>query len=192
MIPDIAIRAADTGREQPVSAEFLQIGITRFSDATEYIKRLPYARNADKNDPLCVLNNGCGTCSTKHALLKTLADEQEVHAMRLMMGIFRMNGQNTPPVAGTLLRYDLPYIPEAHNYLRYHDNVIDVTTSAATTAFLSDLLAEEEITIAQITTYKIERHRSFLTQWLWENTTVRYTLDELWAIREECIAALSK
>lgn len=53
------------------------------------------------------------------------------------------------------------------------------------------LLEEIEISPDQITDHKVEFYKEFLSRWIEINKTP-YTLDELWKIREECIAALAK
>jgi hypothetical protein len=58
--------------EGPVSHAFLNRGISGFGQAMEWIKQLPYVRNPDKQNLLTVFSDGCGTCSTKHALIKLL------------------------------------------------------------------------------------------------------------------------
>src|SRR6516164_5202386 len=77
----------------PVSAAFLRLRIHDFRSAGQYIRDLPYGRNAAVSDMLAVLNERKGTCSTKHALLKALAGEQAL-PIRLMLGIYEMNAQH--------------------------------------------------------------------------------------------------
>lgn len=172
-----------------VSKAFKQNGIEKFSEACSYIKHLRYGRNANKENLLTIFSDGYGTCSTKHALLKQLADENDFADIRLMLGIYKMSGDNTPPTRPILERYELDHIPEAHNYLRYRDVVIDCTAEKPLN-FIPDLLEEIEITPGQVTTYKINYHRQYLDKWL-KNRVIKYNLEELWAVREACIAALA-
>ena len=175
-----------------ISDRFLQKGVNDFQSALVYVQDLPYKRNSHKNYAWVVLEEEYGTCSTKHALLKLLADENDHHQIKLMMGIYRMNGVNTPPVKSILEKYKLEYMPEAHNYLRTGAKVIDITKRGfANTLFVHDLLEEEEITPDQINAYKVSRHKAFLAQWLEANKQVSYHLEELWQIREACIEALA-
>ena len=78
-----------------ISDQFLQRGVNTYKAAAAYAGRLPYARNANKNDLVTVFSDNCGTCSTKHALLKQLAQEQGFSGLKLMVGIFKMNRHNT-------------------------------------------------------------------------------------------------
>src|SRR4051812_29982524 len=89
----------------PVSTSFLALNISKFSGAAAFVRSLPYRRNTDKADLLCVLSESCGTCSTKHVLLKHLAAENNFSDLSLWTGIFRMNANNTPAIAGTLDKF---------------------------------------------------------------------------------------
>ena len=173
-----------------ISDQFLEKGISSFEDACNFVKAIPYGRNTDKLDPLCVLKDNVGTCSTKHALLKRLADENCQADIALVMGIFRMHAQNTPQTEKVLSEYGMAYMPEAHNYLKYQGMVIDCTTSKKLD-FQPDLL--EEITLApdQITDFKVAYHKQYLAKWL-EMEHQPYNLDEIWVIREKCIEALGQ
>lgn len=175
----------------PVSVSFRQKEIFCFEDAATYIRALPYKRNANKYDLCTVLSDGYGTCSTKHALLRLLAAENGWPDFRLMLCIFKMNAVNTPTVAGTLQKYHLPYMPEAHCYLRIHDAIWDGTTVGARAEnFMPELLLEQEIEPAQITDFKVSFHKDFLQQWLAAHTELPYTLHKLFRIREQCIKDL--
>jgi len=185
--PDFEIK--DTG---PISKEFLKNNITNFRMASLFIKELPYKRNKNKDDLLSIFSDGCGTCSTKHALLKKLADENGFKNIQLILGIFKMNTRNTPSVKQTLGKYKLEYIPEAHNYLRYKNEIIDCTKrNWKASDFENDILVEIEILPEQITVYKVAYHKEFLRGWLKKNNGVPYNIDELWEIREQCIKELS-
>jgi len=102
-----------------------------------------------------------------------------------------MSERNTPGVGVVLSRHGLECIPEAHCFLRYEGERIDVTGVAAGAEPIERFLHEEPITIQQIGAYKIECHRRFLQGWLAQRPdTARLGLDEAWRIREDCIAAL--
>lgn len=188
MTPDFVLRASS-----PFSLQCRANGLATFSTAAAFIRDLPYGRNADKTDLLSLFREQRGTCSTKHALLKQLADENGAGEIRLILGLFRMHARNTPAVAPVLAQYDLPYMPEAHCYLRYGSEVLDYTKKDADpAAFLPDLILEREITPDQITTFKISFHKEYLEKQCSEPGFGRYSAAELWEIREECIYALEK
>lgn len=108
-----------------ISKEFLNQGIQTFNEACLFVKKLPYKRNTDKENSKIVFIDKCGTCSTKHAVLKQLCMEHDMDDIMLVIGIFEMNGINTPQILDTLTKYNLTYIPEAHTYLNYHNQYLD-------------------------------------------------------------------
>ena len=58
---------------------------------------------------------------------------------------------------------------------------------------IARFLHEETITPGQIGDYKIGLHRGFLAAWIAAEPAARgRTLDEVWRVREACIAALSE
>jgi hypothetical protein len=176
-----------------VTAAFMAVRVHDFKAAAGYINRLPYGRNTNPSDLLAVIREGRGTCSTKHALLSRLAQEQNLD-VALFIGIYEMNQRNTPGVGAVLEKHGLESLPEAHCYLRSSLREIDVTREAKRQPLeqITHFLHEEEITPDQIGAYKVSVHRSFLKQWIAHRTAIGHTLDDLWRIREECIAALER
>jgi hypothetical protein len=186
MMPDFSISPIG-----PVSRAFLERGIEGFRPAAEWVAALPYGRNADKTDPFAVFSDMRGTCSTKHALLKRLAEENGESGLHLCLGIFKMHAGNTPRIASTLARAGLPYLPEAHNYLKWRGQVLDATFGRVDTdpPFLNDLLEEIIIPVSAIGAFKVAYHRSYLTGWL-EKNGIAFSLESVWEVREQCIAEL--
>ncbi|MFM9826412.1 hypothetical protein [Flavobacterium sp.] len=175
-----------------ISNEFLKINISTFQDACQFISRLPYGRNLDKNDLKTIFSENCGTCSTKHATLKKLAEENEFEGLKLMLGIFKMNAQNTPAITETLRENNLDFIPEAHNYLKFKNEILDYTKrNSSASDFEDSLLLEIEILTNQITNYKVEFHKKFLKKWLKENPEIEFDIQKIWKVREKCIEDLS-
>ncbi len=178
--------------QDKVSRLFQERGIATFAEAGKFVANLKYGRNANKEDLTTLFSDNCGTCSTKHALLKLWAEEQGRQDIKLMLGIFRMNAQNTPKAGKILTKYNLPYLPEAHNYLKCHEIRLDFTLpEEKALQFENDLLEEIEIEVFQITAFKVQYHKDFLQKWLLENPTIIFDLETIWKIREECIEALS-
>lgn len=176
-----------------ISVGFIHVGALDYRMAARFVSRLPYGRNTIVNDPLIVMRENRGTCSTKHALLRRLAVEQAVD-VALVLGIYGMHERNTPAVAPILKRHKLATLPEAHCYLRFRGNRIDATRDidADPPEGITQFLHEEDITPEQIGDYKRSVHQEFLRRWLVETGTAGgRSLDEMWRIREEFIAALS-
>jgi hypothetical protein len=177
-----------------VSNAFLKLGMGDYRSAARHVNGIPYGRNRSRTEVLAVLSEGRGTCSTKHALLKQLALEQGLD-VALMIGIYEMSERNTPGVGQVLSAFGLEYVPEAHCYLRYEGQRIDVTRSLEGIAAepIGRFLHEEEIVPAQIGEYKVELHQQFMRRWIRENPKAagHRDFESVWRIREECIAALS-
>ena len=175
-----------------VTEEFIRLRVRDYRGAARYLNRLPYGRNSSRTDALAVVRESCGTCSTKHALLKLLAVEQQIE-IELVVGIYEMSERNTPGVGRVLAKYSLACVPEAHCYLRYDGIGIDVTRALAEAPAepIVHFLYEEEITPPQVGEYKVHLHQDFIRRWLAQRrTAVRYDCDEIWRIREQCVAAL--
>lgn len=103
-------------------------GIESWNKLTEFIKNLPYGRNKNRTDLGLVLSEMKGTCSSKHALLKSIADLNNVQNIDLVIGIYKMNELNTPKIENELTKNSIEYIPEAHCYLKINGKRIDLTT----------------------------------------------------------------
>jgi hypothetical protein len=126
-------------------------------------------------------------------LLKALAGEQSL-PIRLMLGIYEMTARNTPGIGRILEAHHLPCIPEAHCYLVHQGWRIDVTRNldSQDSEPIAAFLIEQEIATDQIGEYKRCWHQAFMRQWLQRRAVINFGFDQLWRIREECIAALSR
>jgi hypothetical protein len=172
-----------------IGRAFISANVLDYRVAACFVSRLPYGRNSDVSDPLVVLHEQRGTCSTKHSLLRRLAIEQglDVH---LVLGIFMMDGANTPGAASVLKKHGVLTLPEAHCYLRSGGRRVDVTRDQEERVGTLCFLHEEDIAPEQIGEYKVNLHRQFLRRWIAQSDAGR-SVDEMWQIREECIRALS-
>jgi hypothetical protein len=189
VLPDFFLKPAG-----PVTAEVIARGISDFRMAARCLQALPYGRTADRADFRAVLREGKGTCSTKHAFLAALAHEQDI-PIALTLGIYNMHEGNTPGVGAVLTRYGLTSLPEAHCFLTYEGRRIDVTRSGAEpTEPITHFLYEETIVPEQIGDYKLALHRQYMQQWFNTNAKIvsGRSVEDMWRIREECIAALAQ
>jgi hypothetical protein len=188
-LPDAPLTAAG-----PLGAAFVTRGLSDLRAAGRYLQTLPYGRTRDRSDFAAVLREGKGTCSTKHALLAAVAAEEGIPLV-LTLGIYAMHERNTPGVGSVLARHRLASVPEAHCCVTYQSRRIDVTRSGAEPAEpIVELLHEESIVPAQIADHKVDVHRQFIRHWTRTRPEEagRRDADEIWRIREECIAALAQ
>lgn len=168
-----------------LARRFRVLGIDGYRAAARYVRELPYGRNSDRSDYRLVLREDRGTCSTKHALLTALAREHGV-GVELRIGVYLMDGTNTPGVAPVLRRHGIRALPEAHCYLAHRDRRVDVTGVGGSA--VEEFIHEEAIEPAQIGAYKVERHREVVRRWASERGL---DAGRVWRVREECIGALS-
>ncbi|OIQ23974.1 hypothetical protein [Lacinutrix sp. MedPE-SW] len=168
------------------------IGLTDFNSLSNAIKALPYGRTKNRSDYQAILKENKGTCSTKHAFLKAVALENNQDSVKLFIGIYKMNENNTKGIGSILNTFNLDYIPEAHTYLKVNNNILDITsTQTSNTSFKKDLIKEIEISPNQIGTYKVTLHKDFISKWQKINNK-SLSFETLWKIREACIKQLSK
>lgn len=172
-----------------ISNEFLKLEINDFKTACKFISLLPYKRNKNKENILCVFEDKAGTCSTKHSTLRKLAIENGISEIKLILGIFKMDTIYAPKIRKTLEFNKLDYIPEAHNYLKIGNKYLDFTNSDSSYSEVENrLLYETEIEYYEITTQKIILHKEFLKNWIKDKP--QFTLDKIWKVRESCIEDL--
>jgi|APSaa5957512622_1039677.scaffolds.fasta_scaffold10768_5 hypothetical protein len=168
-----------------LSRQFRKIGIFTFHDACDFVWKLPYGRTSDKSNWLLVLSERTGTCSTKHALLKALANELSLN-INLVLGIYPMKESNTPGVGTVLEKYGLEYIPEAHCYLEYKGKRVDLTRHGIRCdEEITEFFIEKNIDPDDIGEKKQGIHKNYIKK--------QYGIDKfkkIWAIREQCIGAL--
>jgi hypothetical protein len=175
------------------SSAFRELGINDFHSACQYLMKLPYGRNANRHDFLLTLTEGKGTCSSKHAILAYLADENGQKDVELIVGIFLMSAETHPKL--TTFFSGKPYvcIPEAHCYLRYKGERFDYTDSSdALSRIAPKIVREQRAEPQQLVDWKPMIHRHYLEGWLKRNPQVELSVEELWAEREKAIAALSR
>lgn len=168
-----------------LSLLFRERGCHTLDDASRLLAALPYGRPT-RSEPEAPLIEGRGTCSSKHALFVSVCREAGVPA-RLFVGFFLMTGANVPGVEGVLAEAGLEGIWEAHCIVRLPDGVVDITglPSGAAAVELKDLVELAPEAIAA----KVKLHRIALGRWAALSNTER-SIDDLWSIRERCIAAL--
>jgi hypothetical protein len=177
---------------QTVTRAFANAGISRFADAVNYVRKLPYGRISNRNNCMLVLIEQQGTCSSKHQLLALLAEENNRPDIKLVELLFRMNEKNVPGTGAVLAHYNLPYIPEAHNYLRAGDEIIDATSETIRIDYEGDKISEAVISPRRTTEEKIAAHRAALEHWRITNSkAAAYSSNQLYTICESCIAAIA-
>lgn len=158
---------------------------------TDFVKNLPYGRNSNRTDFSLIITEQKGSCSSKHAFLKQIADLNNKPNIKLMLGIYKMNAANTPKIGNILIDNHLDYMPEAHCYLSVNGIYEDYTSrNADFKKIKNDILLEQEIEPNQVIEFKVDYHKTFIKSWI-KNENIPFNFEDIWAIREDCIANLS-
>ena len=121
VFPSATIKAAG-----PVSGKFLSLGINGFIDACHYVHELPYGYNSDRDDLMILFKEKFGSCTTKHAVIATLAAESG-RPIEKAIGIYAMTEEIATGTVKILDQYGLPYVPMLHCFLVYGEYRVDLT-----------------------------------------------------------------
>jgi hypothetical protein len=110
----------------PISKMFLSLDAGRFIMACRYVHELPYGYNSDRDDLMILFKEKMGTCTTKHAVIATLAAELGLPISR-GVGIYPMTEAIVSGSDKILAEYGLPYVPMIHCFLEYENYRVDLT-----------------------------------------------------------------
>jgi hypothetical protein len=109
-----------------ISNHFLRSGIKNFLDACDYVHNLPYGYNSDRDDLMILFKEKMGSCTTKHAVIATLAEELDL-PINKSIGIYPMTEAIVTGTSKILNKYDLPFVPMIHCFLEYGKQRVDLT-----------------------------------------------------------------
>ena len=109
-----------------VSAKFLRQGIDSFRDACRYVHDLRYGYNSDRDDLMILFKENKGTCTTKHAVIATLAQELALPIVK-NVGIYAMTEEIVSGTDDILTKYKIPYVPMIHCFLVYGEHRVDLS-----------------------------------------------------------------
>jgi hypothetical protein len=115
-------------KKEIISEKFKSLKIKNFWDACKYMHELPYGYNSRTDDFLIIFKEGYGSCTTKHAVIATLAQELNI-PIHKMIGIYAMNEDIVTGTNKILEKYHLPYLPMIHCFLIYDSFRVDLTES---------------------------------------------------------------
>ncbi|HIJ55641.1 MAG TPA: hypothetical protein HPQ03_05895 [Deltaproteobacteria bacterium] len=121
VFPDKEITSAGV-----VSDKFLSLGVKTFVDACFYLHELPYGYNSSKDDLMIVFTEKMGTCTTKHSVIATLAEELDLPVTKTIC-IYAMTEEIVTGTNAILEKYNLPYVPMVHCFLEYDRFKVDLT-----------------------------------------------------------------
>ena len=110
----------------PIARAFLNMGIKDFHNACRYVHQLPYGYNSNRDDLMILFKENMGNCTTKHAVIGTLAAELNLAIVK-NIGIYAMTEEIVTGAEKILIKYDLPYVPMLHCFLVNQDNYVDLS-----------------------------------------------------------------
>lgn len=171
----------------------LNRGISSFQEACAFVQNLPYERISDKSNLTLIVTENRGTCSSKHAFLAELAGENNIESVELICGIFLMSPETHPSLAPFFQNKNYEVIPEAHCYLRIHNQRIDFTSSKNRMESIAPkLVREQRIEPHQANEWKELTHKDYIRKYIARNPALELNFDDFWQDRESCISILSK
>lgn len=179
-------------RKGSLSDLALEYGLKTKEQLLSYVRSVPYGRSSNRGDFSLVFSENRGTCSTKHALIKSIAIEQQWTDTELVLVMYKMNKENTPGIGNVLAEAGVLYVPEAHCVLKMGAEVMDITSSDSDYDRLEgSILMEKSIKPEQVGQWKVDFHRDYMKNWILK-ASCGYDFDEIWALREKCILRLSE
>lgn len=110
----------------PIGQIFTGLDVGTFHEACRWVHQLPYGYNSDRDDLMILFKEKMGSCTTKHAVIATLAAELDL-PIRKNVGIYAMTEALVTGTQEILVRYRLPYIPMIHCFLNYQDHWVDLS-----------------------------------------------------------------
>lgn len=121
VFPDKPLAAAGI-----ISSKFLSLGIKSFIDACWFVHRLPYGYNSNRDDLMILFKENKGSCTTKHAVIATLALELDL-PIEKSIGIYAMTEEIVTGTNEILEKYNLPYVPMVHCFLVFENHRVDLS-----------------------------------------------------------------
>jgi hypothetical protein len=110
----------------PIGETFSGLGIGTFHEACRYVHQLPYGYNSDRDDLMILFKEKMGSCTTKHAVIATLAAELGL-SIHKKVGIYAMAEALVTGTQDILDRYRLPYVPMVHCFLDHEGQWVDLS-----------------------------------------------------------------
>jgi hypothetical protein len=120
-LPDKSLMA-----EGLISQTLLDLGVGTFREACRWVHELPYGYNSDRDDLMILFKERMGTCTTKHAVIATLAAELGLPIGK-RVGIYAMTEEIVTGTDEIMRAHGLPYLPMLHCFLKSGDLRVDLT-----------------------------------------------------------------
>jgi hypothetical protein len=110
----------------PMARTFINLDIKGFLEACRYVHDLPYGYNSDRDDLMILFKEQMGSCTTKHAVIASLAAELQL-PIEKSIGIYAMTEELVTGTQHILEKYEVPYVPMVHCFLVYQGYRVDLS-----------------------------------------------------------------
>ncbi|MCH9634560.1 MAG: hypothetical protein S4CHLAM7_13130 [Chlamydiae bacterium] len=165
--------------------------IETFHAAIRFAYDLPYQRISNLEDLRLAATECRGTCSSKHGFLAKLAQENNEHSFQVELIVFPFYSSFAPSLKDRFEKFSIDYILEAHCYLKYKDQIIDITSSRFDcTRYYSEnkAFSTQKLAFSQVGSYKQKLHEDLFRKWC---KTLNKPFDGLWKLRCDLIQHLA-
>jgi len=108
------------------SEKFLNLGISSFKEACMYVHNLEYGYNSDYSDNMILFKENKGSCTMKHGTIAKLAEELKI-PLHKNIGVYKFSEQITTGAEKITKKYNIPYVPMVHCFLKHRDLRFDLT-----------------------------------------------------------------
>ncbi|MHA1612491.1 MAG: hypothetical protein ACTSVZ_06680 [Promethearchaeota archaeon] len=124
----------------------LNSSIKTFKEACLYVHHLPYGYNTERDDKWSLFDENMGSCTTKHGVIATLAEELGIR-LHKHIGIYKFTEDICMGTAKILEKYQIPYIPMIHCFLVFQNYQFDLTEGNLNgkERSINDFIHEEEV-----------------------------------------------
>jgi len=168
-----------------VSYAFWERGVYTFQQAGKYLRTVMFQRPQNPGNILAPLEEDCGTCRHKHAILGVLARENGQTEYETVVELYKTE---TEEYHG-LSKDEFPYIPSSHAVIYYKPNDagkaqrLDYTRPQPPPKE-PEILYVVPVTPEQLVRWKAIIQKAYMKRWLEENE-YKISFEELWEEREK-------
>ena len=111
--------------QNKLNKRFIEFGCVDFHSACNWLWKLPYQTN-ETSDVNSVFVEGCGTCTTKHGVAATLAEELGLQIHKYLV-FYRLDDSIIRGAGDVMERCNVPFIPGRHCVLGFEGFFTDLT-----------------------------------------------------------------
>ena len=190
LLPDATLSASNG----PYSQKFLELGVKTFKEACIYVHNLEYGYNSDKDDPWILFKESKGSCTTKHAVIATVAQELNI-SLHKHVGVYKFTEDICEGASRITEKFSIPYVPMVHCFLVHENHRFDLTEGNfnGKKTSIEEFIHEEKVIpfISRLDEYKL--YKEILDKYVYPSEEMRgIKKHTILKSREEAIKLLHK